>query len=172
MKMDIVNLTKQLHDEKKLEDNLAHQIKGIHGELHKVEKDEKRLEAEEHMLQKKEQKIEQKLSGKESWGEENTKNVFLNTHSVPLVKHHVNDQDKNKQFAEAMGSIAEAIHASMKKVMKTGPAAEHHKGNILPTHNILKPGAHPKHANKMPKLPHHNNKDMHKKSEHTNEHKV
>jgi hypothetical protein len=50
MKMDIVNLTKELNKEKKLEDNLAHQIKGIHGELHKVEHDEKKLEAEEHML--------------------------------------------------------------------------------------------------------------------------
>ena len=30
----------------------------------------------------------------------------------------------------------------------TGPAQEHRKGKILPTHNILKPGAHPKHAAK------------------------
>jgi hypothetical protein len=70
-----------------------------------------------------------------------------------------------------MGSIAAAIHDSMKKVMKPGAAAEHHKGRILPTHNILKPGAHPKHINKMPKLPHHENKDLHKKPEHHDEHK-
>ena len=42
---------------------------------------------EEHILKEKEQKIEKELSGKETWGEENTKNFFLNTHSVPLVKH-------------------------------------------------------------------------------------
>lgn len=79
-----------------MEKNLAHQIKGIHGELNKVEHDEKRLEAEEHMLKAKEHSIEQRLDGKESWGEENAKNFFLNTHSVPLVKHELNDKDTSK----------------------------------------------------------------------------
>ena len=92
----MLNLTKQLNEEQKKETNLAHQIKGIHGELNRVEHAEKKLEAEEHMLQKKEHNIEQKLDGKETWGEENTKNFFLNTHSIPLVKHQVNDKDDAK----------------------------------------------------------------------------
>ena len=62
-----------------------------------------------------------------------------------------------------MGSIAEAIHESIKKIAKTGPAEAHHMGKILPTHNILKPGAHPRHLNKMPKLPNHKNEKMDKK---------
>ena len=48
------------------------------------------------MLKAKEHSIEQRLDGKESWGEENAKNFFLNTHSVPLVKHELNDKDTSK----------------------------------------------------------------------------
>lgn len=73
-----------------------------------------------------------------------------------------------------MGSIASAIHDSMKRIQKTGPAQPHHMGKILPTHNILKPGAHPKHMNHMPKLPNHHNDKMHnhhEKPEHHDEHK-
>jgi hypothetical protein len=52
---------------------------------------------------------------------------------------------------------APAIHAVLKLILmslklikdkvgglhKTGPVKEHHKGNILPHHNVFKPGAHP-----------------------------
>ena len=63
-----------------------------------------------------EHKIEQKLDDNESWGEENTKNFFLNTHSVPLVKRSLNDEEVSKQFAEAMGAIASSIHDSIKRI--------------------------------------------------------
>ena len=38
----------------------------------------------------------------------------------------------------------------LRNLHKTGPAAEHHMGPILPE-NIFKPGAHPKHLNKEDK---------------------
>lgn len=50
MKNDISNLTNQLHNEQKAEKKLEHEVKGMHGELNKVEHEEKKLEAEEHML--------------------------------------------------------------------------------------------------------------------------
>jgi hypothetical protein len=68
-----------------------------------------------------------------------------------------------------MGGIAEALKESFKKISHTGPAAEHHKGKILPTHNILKPGAHPKHLAK--KNEHHDKPEHHNKPEHHEEHK-
>ena len=49
--------------------------------------------------------MELKLDGKESWGEENTRNHLMNIHSLPLVKHHIS-HNKNKEFAQAMGEIA------------------------------------------------------------------
>ena len=33
----------------------------------------------------------------------------------------------------------------LRSLHKTGPAAEHHMGPILPTGSLLTPGAHPKH---------------------------
>jgi hypothetical protein len=48
-------------------------------------------------------------------------------------------------------------------MMKTGPAANHHKGKILPTHNVMKPGAHPRHIE-------HKKNDDHKPEEKKPEH--
>jgi len=43
-----------LHHELQVEKKLEHEVKGMHSELTKVEHEEKKLEAEEHMLLKKE----------------------------------------------------------------------------------------------------------------------
>lgn len=54
MRAELASLNKQVHDEKMIENKMQHELRGIHGELNKVEKAEKKLEADEHMLQKKE----------------------------------------------------------------------------------------------------------------------
>ena len=54
MRAELSSLNKQVHDEKIVENKIQKELKGIHGELNKVEKDEKLLEADEHMLKKKE----------------------------------------------------------------------------------------------------------------------
>jgi hypothetical protein len=46
-------------------------------------------------------------------------------------------------------------------IAKTGPAASHHMGKILPTHNIFKPGAHPSKKKDEKKDNHHDQKDKH-----------
>lgn len=157
-----------MHHELQVEKKLEHEVKGMHSELTKVEHEEKKLEAEEHMLLKKEQKIEQEFHHKDSWGEEDPTEKHHNVHSIPL-RHHANkeESDRSKEIAEAMGGIMSALKETVTKISHTGPAAEHHKGKILPTHNILKPGAHPKHLNKNE----HHKPEHHAQPSHHEEHK-
>jgi hypothetical protein len=44
-----------------------------------------------------------------------------------------------------MNHISDMIKNKLHSIHKTGPAAEHHMGPLIPIHNILTPGAHPKH---------------------------
>lgn len=56
----------------------------------------------------------------------------------------------------------------LNSVTKTGPAAAHHMGKILPTHNLFKPGAHPKHdpKKKDDHKDHHDKMGDHHKDDH------
>jgi len=58
------------------------------------------------------------------------------------LKHH-----KPGGNSEGFANILKDMHALLKGKIdgfaKTGPAKDHHMKNILPTHNMFKPGAHP-----------------------------
>ena len=80
----------------------------------------------------------------ESWGSEGKNEKIHQVHQAPLTKHH---GPIPSHHVAPTGDIFKDLHnlimGKVKSITKTGPAMEHHKGKILPTHNILKPGAHP-----------------------------
>ena len=77
----------------------------------------------------------------ESWSADGENEKHNHIHKNPL-RHHSpigSSGDLHNIFSD--------LHAMIKRKLdsmyKTGPAKDHHMKNILPTHNMFKPGDHP-----------------------------
>jgi len=84
----------------------------------------------------------------------------------PLRSHHGNaGLSSSSDIGNIFRDLHTLIKGKMDSIARTGPAKDHHKKAILPTHNIFKPGAHPSQKKDDKK------KDDHKKDHDINQHK-
>lgn len=95
---------------------------------------------------------------RESWGDDGENEKHAHIHMEPL-KHHV-PHHAPAELTSIFGDLHKLIKGKLESMTKTGPAKDHHMKNILPTHNMFKPGAHPS----QKKNDHHD--DHHKNDEH------
>ena len=81
-----------------------------------------------------------------------------------LTPHH--NSGNNGDLMSIMNNLTTIMKDKLGSITKTGPAAPHHMGKILPMHNLFKPGAHPK--SKKAEVHHDNKKmgDQHKDQHH------
>ena len=93
----------------------------------------------ERRLEQREKEFERRISS-ENWGEGEGKHEVK---MEPLVTHKAETDHKNDVKSPLL-----ALAELMSGIAKTGPAQAHHAKPLIPTHNILKPGAHPKHLKK------------------------
>lgn len=137
-------LSKKVKDEAHSEHQMASRVRGLQSEVRHLEKEEHELEKKEKKLEDKEQKLE---SHKDSWGEGHHHAPDIeNIHMHSLVPH-VTPSPLDSLFGALFG-LGEGLKGKMENARKTGPAKDHHMGPIVPTHNLLKPGAHPSHNHK------------------------
>ena len=137
-------------------------MNGIQAELHKVEHEERDLATKEHNLEK---KVEE-----ESWGE-HAEHVMHDIEHNPTVQHVSHEvEEEEKVIMDQVSTIGSTILEAIKKIQKPGAAQEHHKASLIPTHNILKPGAHPRTKVDHPKPAHHTPPVHHNTHAKTEEH--
>jgi len=92
--------------------------------------------------------LEQLEQGRDSWGEVPSLSSF---HEVPmhhLTPHHGQAAYQSQDLGGLLAGLGAALKGQLDSVRHTGPAAHHRFKPLLPTHNILKPGAHPAHQAK------------------------
>ena len=74
----------------------------------------------------------------------------------PTVQHVSEEVSREEErIVEEVKSFGATLMDTMRKIQKPGAAQEHHKASLIPTHNILKPGAHPRSKVDHPKPAHH-----------------
>ena len=103
-----------------------------------VKDEEREIKQMAKELKKHQDKLKE---AEESWSADGENEKTNHIKQAPL-KHHSSNGP-----AGDLGNIFKDIHALLKGkidgMTKTGPAKDHHMKNILPTHNMFKPGAHP-----------------------------
>lgn len=147
-----------MHNEEKKETGLTRRVNSLSNSVHKTEHDVREVKNKESQLEKKTNELK---NGEDPFGELTGMHEI---HMSPLMPHMPSMFDE-MQMPHMMGmphiqiipldggepsGMMHRFHSLgdfLKGMHKTGPAAEHHMGPILPE-NLLKPGAHPKHANK------------------------
>ena len=142
MRHELATLHKQVQQESRMEHKLESQMRGVQSELHKVEREERTLQGKEHELEKK--------------IKDNVMDFVHDVQENPTVQHvseEVSREEERK--VEEVKSFGETLMDTMRKIQKPGAAQEHHKASLIPTHNILKPGAHPRSKVDHPKPAHH-----------------
>jgi hypothetical protein len=100
-------------------------------------KDENReLKSLEKELERQQKKMAEEA---ESWSGDGVNEKTNSIHMNPLTHHH----DDSKDMLKIVSDLTALMKNRLGNITKTGPAASHHMGKILPTHNFFKPGAHP-----------------------------
>ena len=152
LQREIDAMGKQVQDYKRKEDHLDGRVTSLKSELRHVEREESELKRKERQLEAKEQRLEH-----ESWGELAPSDPFHEVHMLPLVPHRESAYP-SQDLSGVLGGLTSLLKGHLDSLRRTGPAAHHRFKPLLPTHNILKPGAHPAHdAKKAPET-----KDEHK----------
>jgi hypothetical protein len=77
----------------------------------------------------------------ESWSADGDNDKHTHIHMTPL-KHHT-PIHHSSDITNIFGDIHKLLTGKIASMTKTGPAKDHHMKNILPTHNMFKPGALP-----------------------------
>ena len=119
-----------------------------------VKDEERELKQMEKQLEKHMEKLK---DSQESWSADGENDKHTHIHMAPL-RHHT--PGANKEMSNIFKDLHNLIKGKIDSISKTGPAKDHHMKNILPTHNMFKPGAHPSQKKNDEK------KDEHKKEEH------
>ena len=117
-------------------------------ELRHVEREERELKREEKALEGREHHLEQLEHGRDSWGEVPSMSSFHEIPMLPLTPHHTQVLNPSQDFGGLLAGLGAALKGQLDTMRHTGPAAHHRFKPLLPTHNILKPGAHPAHQDK------------------------
>ena len=159
MRHELTTLHNQMNQEKKMEKRLEGQMRGVQSELHKVEHEERDLKAKEIQLEK---KVEE-----ETWGEQ-AQHVIHDVEQNPTVQHVSHEvEEEEKKIFEQVSSIGSTILDALQKIQKPGAAQEHHKASLIHnSHNILKPGAHPRTKVDHPKAAAHHTPPVHHNEHH------
>merc|ERR1719453_1409261 len=103
-----------------------------------VKDEERELKQMEKEILKHQEKI--KEYG-ESWSADGDNDKHHHINMAPL-KHH-DPHHAPTELTSIFADIHKLIKGKLDGMTKTGPAKDHHMKNILPTHNMFKPGAHP-----------------------------
>lgn len=119
-------------------------VNGLSSQFRHLEKEEHDLEKKEEKLDKKEKQIDNELTDLEFKKDEH--------HELPHPRHSFNPFHMHHSFSMPRENPLQAIFGGLgdflREARRTGPAEDHHMGPIVPTHNLLHPGAHPSQKSK------------------------
>jgi hypothetical protein len=136
---------------------MGKEIKHDEWVIEHVKDEERELKKMEKDLEKHMKKVVEEA---ESWSSDGVNEKHTTIHQAPLhahAGHHA--MGKSSDIGSIFRDLHEMIKGKIGSITKTGPAKEHHKGAILPTHNMFKPGAHP--SQKKPDHKHEEHKNAH-----------
>ena len=149
-----------MHNEEKKESGLMNRVNSLSSSVHRTEREVRDVKNKEKDLEKKTKEIEGN-NAENPFGELTGMHEI---HMQPLMPHLPSMFDEMQlpfghphiQVIPLGGGEESGMFHRMhnlgdflRSLHKTGPAAEHHMGPILPTGSIMTPGAHPKHLNEQ-----------------------